>query len=71
MAENKMEQVAEMFGKKLYEPFYLKDRKSVVLPYVFTESGMYFLNHGEKDINDHYGLLKLLIGNAEIVEDEE
>lgn len=40
----------------------------MALPYVFTESGMYFLNHGEKDINDHYRLLKLLIGNVEIVE---
>lgn len=70
MAENKMEQVAAIFGKKLNEPFYLKDHKGVVLSYVFTESGMYFLNHGEKDINDHYRLLKLLVGNAEIVEDE-
>jgi hypothetical protein len=68
--KNKMAEVAAMFGKKLNEPFYLKDHKSVVLPYVFTESGMYFLNHGEKDINDHYRLLKLLIGNAEIVEGE-
>jgi hypothetical protein len=68
MAENKMAEVAKLFGKKLNEPFYLKDHKSAKLPYVFTESGMYFLNHGEKDINDHFRLLKLLIGNAEIVE---
>jgi hypothetical protein len=27
MAENKMAEVAKLFGKKLNEPFYLKDHK--------------------------------------------
>jgi hypothetical protein len=71
MTENKMTEVAKLFGKKLNEPFYLKDHKGVVLLYVFTESGMYFLNHGEKDINDHYRFLKLFTGEAEIVKDEK
>jgi hypothetical protein len=41
MAENKMSQVAEMFGKKLNEPFRVKVRK-MEEPFeaMFTESGI-------------------------------
>ncbi len=70
MAENKMAQVAKMFGKKLGEHFRVKNEP--YNDYVFTEEGLYVVNtsnvwvptQGPRTLHD------LLTGEAEIAEEE-
>lgn len=67
--QNKMEAVAQLFGKKLGEEFLIKDYHNAKLPYVFTEKGLFYVKGGKKDLNDRFCLLKLLTGEAVIVDD--
>lgn len=73
MAENKMEQVAALFGKKLDEEFKLK---FTFLPWnrihtvKFTMRGLECLNTGDEWEPVSCVIPSLLIGTAEIVEDE-
>lgn len=69
MAENKMKQVAELFGKELDEEF-----KAVIWDSImecrFTNGGLEIkLDNGLYRNNGNW-LLCLLTGEAEIVEDE-
>jgi hypothetical protein len=78
MAENKMAQVAALFGKKLNEPFkirfnILNGEVNGVISYeyyAFTENGLCRILEMGTSI-EAYALLYLLNGNAEIVEDEK
>jgi hypothetical protein len=65
MAENKMKQVAQMFGKKLNEPFYVNGYRCV-----FSKKGF---GYGNNDVacHDTELLEKILTGRVKIVEDEE
>ena len=68
MAENKMEVVAQLFGKKLCEEFKFRIGGAVFVAKI-TESGLVV-----NDCQYHHWapmLTDLLIGEAEIVEDEE
>lgn len=71
MAENKMEQVAQMFGKKLGEHFRVKNEP--YNDYVFTEEGLYVVNTSNVWVptQEPRTLHDLLTGEAEIVEDEK
>jgi hypothetical protein len=71
MAENKMEQVAQMFGKKLGERFSII-RYGKRYDARFLERGfeVYGLENPYVDM-DAFVLENLLTGRAEIVEDEE
>jgi hypothetical protein len=62
MVENKMAQVAELFGKKLGEPFYVDDNRCV-----FSEKGF---GYGKNDVacHDTELLEKILTGRAKIAE---
>jgi hypothetical protein len=71
MAENKMEQVAAMFGKRLGERFCITrygDRYDAI----FLEHGfeVYGLENPYVDM-DSFVLMDLLTGWAEIMEDEK
>ena len=74
MAENKMEQVAAMFGKKIGEEFKIK---FVSLPWnrihtvKFTRAGLECLNTYNEWEPVSCCIPSLLIGTAEIVEDEK
>ena len=70
MAENKMEQVAAMFGKKLWEEFTVVIW-DVMQKCKFTDAGLKVkYPDGDWHKSDNW-LRCLLIGEAEIVEDEE
>ena len=73
MAENKMEAVAKLFGKKLGERFKIKYgdiNKTFTDEYVFTPNGLRF-RRGKNLIFPHNCILEdLLTGEAEIVEEE-
>ena len=69
MAENKMEQVAALFGKKLGEPF------TVYVPFhkckneaMFDAHGLSIKSYGEWHYDSDY-LMWLLTGDAKIVEE--
>jgi hypothetical protein len=66
--KNKMEAIAQLFGKKLGERFTVRTVIGAYCDYIFTDSGLY-VDNGRLDINDHYCLLKLLLGEAVIVDD--
>ncbi len=73
MAENKMEQVAAMFGKKLGEEVTIKWEYMGMNTYVcrFEKGGFY--THYEKDYDDVYedsDLLKLLLTGEAVIVDE-
>ena len=71
MAENKMAQVAQMFGKRLGEKFkikYLGDIHTVVFTVDGLKQGDYYVGGYLIDFD---ALHVLLTGLAEIVEDEE
>ena len=72
MAENKMEQVAAMFGKRLGEEFKVKStiRNSYSMTVVFTLSGL-FLRRGRSAVvvNRMTILDDLLTGEAVIVDE--
>jgi hypothetical protein len=76
MTENKMAQVAALFGKKLNEPFKIRfnilngEANGVISYeyYVFMENGLYRILEMGTSI-EAYALLYLLNGNAEIVEE--
>lgn len=63
MAENKMEQVAAMFGKKLNEPFTIKGER-----YVFGEKGFGYGNKNGVACHDPSVLERLLVGRVKIDE---
>ena len=71
MAENKMEQVAELFGKKLGENFRVKNEP--YNDYVFTEEGLYVVNTSNVWVptQEPRTLHDLLTGKAEITKDEK
>ena len=70
MAENKMEQVAALFGKKFREPFKVKSKEITVSAY-FSDGGLWLCpDDGFRNLN-HPWLISLLTGNAEIVEGEK
>jgi hypothetical protein len=71
MAENKMAQVAQMFGKELGEEFYARlDGNKCEIKCRFTKNGLeQSIVDGLWNDNDRFFKL-LLIGRAEIVEDE-
>lgn len=64
MAENKMAQVASMFGKELGEEFAVKNQRSIYYHLAFTEKGLTFFGK-TKDIT----LRHLLTGEAVIVDE--
>ena len=72
MAENKMEQVAAMFGKKLGEEFWIQGFCGVYRV-KFTEGGILYLDTDEP--NNYRWRLNhidpLLTGNAEILSDDD
>ena len=69
MAENKIEEVAAMFGKKLGESFKVKSKGITVSAY-FSDGGLWLCpDDGFRNLN-HPWLISLLTGNAEIVEGE-
>lgn len=74
MAENKMAQVAELFGKKLGERFKIRYgdiNKTLTDEYIFTPNGLRF-KRGKNLIIPHNCILEdLLTGEAEIVKGEE
>lgn len=63
MAENKMKQVAELFGKKLNEPFKINGER-----YVFSEKGFGYGNEHGVACHDPSGLERLLAGAVKIDE---
>lgn len=69
MAENKMEQVAELFGKKLGEKF--KTTFMLNSVFVFTPDGIREIYYGHMFEPNPYVLEALIKGSAEIVEDEK
>lgn len=69
MAENHMEQVAKMFGKKLNEPFVARFMREDSI-YEFSKDGINEIYKGIK-YGDPYVLEALLTGEVEIVEGEE
>ncbi len=75
MAENKMEQVAKMFGKKLGEEFIIKRSFGFDFEGHFSEKGFEYWGediNGKCWYSDNGGLiLDLLTGRAEIAEDEK
>ena len=72
MAENKMEQVAAMFGKKLGEEFIVDEkegRKNLICK--ITEKGLFFYHDSYEAWWQDSGLLsELITGRAVIVDDE-
>lgn len=69
MTENKMEQVAAMFGKKLGEPFNAKRKKDEVGNWVmFSPLGVVYVDVPEDRQN--WLLVNLLTGEYEIAGDE-
>jgi hypothetical protein len=62
MAENKMEAVAALFGKKLGEEFAVKNQRSIYYHLAFTDKGLTVFGTN-KDIT----LRQLLTGEAVIV----
>ena len=69
MAENKMEQVAEMFGKELRKPFYVK-KDTEHIKVVFTEYGLteYLRAGAGFELNSEL-LMDLLTGQVVIVDE--
>ena len=63
MAENKMAQVAAMFGKKLNEPFTIKGER-----YIFGEKGFGYGNKNGVACHDPSMLERLLAGKVKIDE---
>ena len=68
--ENKMEQVAALFGKKLGEHFRVKNEP--YNDYVFTEEGLYVVDTSNVWVPTQEPIIlhDLLTGEAEIAEDE-
>jgi hypothetical protein len=71
MAENKMSQVAEMFGKKLGEEFTVKGRYKNKIHCIFCKDGLRYHNGVviEWQKVADYILTDLLTGKAVIVDD--
>jgi len=68
MAENKMEQVAALFGKKLGEQFYMKINRNIYTVKLTRQGLKALTNYNAwESINLH--LSKLLTGEAVIVDD--
>ena len=71
MAENKMEQIAKMFGKKLDEEFMARLKVGFEINCKFTSEGLkQEIVDGDWYDNDNF-LRLLLMGRAEIVEDKK
>ena len=71
MAENKMERIAQMFGRKLDEEFYLK-RMDAIYKAKFTNDGLELYDSlFEQWAIVSEALSDILTGWAEIVEDEK
>lgn len=73
MNDNKMEQVAKLFGKKLGEKFKVKSgiRNSYSATVVFTPSGFFIWNGGGVVVNRMTILDDLLTGEAVIIDGRE
>lgn len=71
MAENKMTEVAKMFGKEMNEEFTARLKVGFEINCKFTNEGLkQEIVDGDWYDNDNF-LRRLLIGEAEIVEDEK
>lgn len=70
MNDNKMQQVAALFGKKLGEHFHVEDEP--YNDYVFEDDGLYVVNTSIRwfPVQDPRTLHDLLTGEAKIVGDE-
>ncbi len=64
MAENKMEAVAQLFGKKLGEEFAVKNQRCIYYHLKFTDEWLVFLGTNKDNI-----LRQLLTGEAVIVDE--
>lgn len=69
MAENKMEEVAAMFGKELGEEFTILLANKMRRVAYFSEKGLYISGTWHFVVSAT-ALKELLVGEAEIVEDE-
>lgn len=70
MAENKMAEVASMFGKKLGEDFVIQDSFHYSAMAKFSEEGILIYHDlARKWLNNPYWLFELLTGEAVIVDD--
>jgi hypothetical protein len=71
MSENKMQAVAEMFGKKLGEEFIVKGRYKNKIHCIFCKDGLRYHNGVviEWQKAAYYILTDLLTGEAVIVDD--
>jgi len=70
MAENKMEAVAQLFGKKLNEEFKILTPKGRIRKVKFTaDRGLLYYDDFEHEWNKNFGFLNFLCeGKAEIIE---
>ena len=64
MVENKMAEVAALFGKKLGEEFTVKNQRSIYYHLAFTDKGLTVFGN-----NKDTTLRQLLTGEAVIVDD--
>jgi hypothetical protein len=72
MNENKMAEVARLFGKQLGEEFTVKDKYKTVWHCKFTKRGLMYLDKTFFDWQESgdYLLQFLLTGNAVIIDDK-
>ena len=73
MAENKMEAVAQLFGKKLGEEFAVEDKHKTVWHCKFTKRGLLYLDKSFFDWQESgdYLLQSLVTGKAVIINGRE
>jgi len=71
MAENKMETVAKLFGKKLDEEFKILTPKGRIRKVKFTaDRGLLYYDDFEHEWNKNFGFLNFLCeGKAEIIDE--
>jgi len=69
MAENKMAEVARLFGKKLGEEFTVK-YEDKVKTWKFDERGLLYHNAKENEWRKNYGYLDFLIRGKAVIIDE-
>jgi hypothetical protein len=71
MAENKMEQIAAMFGKKLGEEFIILTPRGHLRKVKFTaEQGLLYYDDIEREWNKNFGFLNFLCEGRAVIVDE-
>jgi len=70
MAENKMAEVAKLFGKQLGEVVWIINQKNEMVQYTFLDGGLFYIKDGIPSFNDYYMLIKLLKGKAVIIDED-